>query len=332
MKSEKIRAGIVGGAGYTGGEMLRLLLQHPNMEIAFVNSNSQAGKPVYTVHNDCFGLTDMKFSQSIDNDIDVLFLCLGSGESRKWLEKNGGELNAAAKVIDLSHDFRHGESNVFQKRKFVYGLPELNKGTIKKADNIVNPDLFATCIELGLLPLAAKGEIKSDVHISATTGSTGAGRSLSPTSHFSWRSNNHAPYNIFEHRHLKEINESLQQCGGKSSNYNLFLVPYRGAFTRGILAAIYLESPITDNEAIKLFDEFYESHPFVHIVPFDVDVKQVTNTNNCFLQIKKSGEHLIIISAIDNLVKGASGQAVQNMNLMFGLDEHTGLRLKAGAF
>jgi N-acetyl-gamma-glutamyl-phosphate reductase len=349
MKNNKIKIGIVGGAGYTGGELLRLLCLHPNAEIAFVLSKSQAGKPVYSVHRDYFGLSDLKFTNTLHSNADVLFLCLGHGEAKKWLTSNSHQLGAKSRIIDLSQDFRHKGSNTFLKRKFTYGLPELNREAIKKADNIANPGCFATCIELGLLPLASGNEIASDVHISATTGSTGAGQALSETTHFSWRSNNLSPYKIFEHPHLKEINESLGEFriqNGKAlmssiknnirntnnSEFNINLVPFRGAFARGILATIYMESSLTEKTATELFKKSYKPHPFIHIVPFDVDLKQVVNTNNCFLQIKKIGKHLVIISAIDNLLKGASGQAVQNMNLMFGMDETSGLKLKPLAF
>lgn len=321
----KIKVGIIGGAGYTGGETLRLLLLHPNAEVVFVHSKSQAGKPVYSAHNDCLGLTELKFTDKLSSNVDVFFLCLGHGEAKKFLQENN--IPAKVKIIDLSQDFRHKASSTLQKRKFVYGLPELNKDLIKKADNIANPGCFATCIQLGLLPLAASKNIKSEIHISATTGSTGAGQSLSVTSHFSWRQGNLSPYKIFEHQHLKEISESL---GQKESN--IHFVPYRGAFTRGILATIYLESNLSEKKAVELFQKYYKLHPFVQIAPFDVDVKQVVNTNNCFLQIKKVGKQLVVISAIDNLVKGAAGQAVQNMNLMFGLPETTGLKLKPVAF
>lgn len=332
MSKPKIKAGVVGSAGYTGGEMLRLLLLHSKVEVICAHSESQAGKPIYSAHADCYGLTDLNFSNTLDKEMDVLFLCLGSGESKKFLGKNAIPSGGRLKIIDLSHDFRHRESNEFNGRKFVYGLPELNRDAIKKAKNIANPGCFATCIELGLLPLAAQGVITSDLHVSATTGSTGAGRSLSTTSHFSWRSNNLMPYNVFEHRHLKEINESLEQRGNGSSPYTIFLVPYRGSFTRGILATIYLKTTIGEKEAVQLFKEYYKSDPFVQVVPFDVDVKQVQNTNNCFLQVKKVGNSIVVVSAIDNLLKGASGQAVQNMNLMFGLDEKMGLLLKPSAF
>ncbi|HWY97580.1 MAG TPA: N-acetyl-gamma-glutamyl-phosphate reductase [Bacteroidia bacterium] len=331
MKTSKIKAGIIGGAGYTGGETLRLLLLHPKVELAFILSKSQVGKPITSVHRDCLGLTDLKFTNKLSKDVDVLFLCLGHGESKKWLLANNNKLPAKTKIIDLSQDFRHNENAIFQKRKFIYGLPELNKKQIQKVDNIANPGCFATCIQLGLLPLAANKKILTDIHISATTGSTGAGQSLSETSHFSWRQNNISPYKVFEHQHLKEIGQTINQLQ-PNINPDLFFIPYRGAFTRGILATIYLESSLTEKQAIEMYKDYYKNHPFVHVAPFDVDLKQVVNTNNCFLQIIKKGEQLVIISAIDNLLKGASGQAAQNMNLMFGIDETTGLRLKPLAF
>jgi len=325
----KIKAGIIGGAGYTGGETLRLLLLHPDVEVVFVQSKSQAGKPVVAIHKDCLGLTDLKFTDKLSTAVDVLFICAGHGEAKKFLEQNN--ISAKIKIIDLSQDFRHKKSNTFEKRKFVYGLPELNKDAIKKANNIANPGCFATCIQLALLPLAANHEIKSEVHVSAITGSTGAGQTLSETSHFSWRQNNVSPYKIFEHQHLKEITESLIQLHPDTIPFVKF-VPYRGAFARGILATTYLKSDLSQKKAVEMFQSFYKSSPFVHVAPFEADVKQVVNTNNCFLSVNKIGTELAIVSAIDNLLKGASGQAVQNMNLMFGLDETTGLKLKPVAF
>jgi N-acetyl-gamma-glutamyl-phosphate reductase len=327
----KIKAGILGGAGYTGGETLRLLLLHPGVELVFVHSKSQTGKPLYSTHKDCFGLTDLNFTDKLNNKIDVLFLCLGHGESKKWLTANSHQLSAKIKIIDLSQDFRHTQNAVSGKRKFIYGLPELNKKAIQNAENIANPGCFATCIQLALLPLAAHHKITADVHVSAITGSTGAGQSLSETSHFSWRQNNVSPYKIFEHQHLKEINESLVQLHPAAKPYVKF-VPYRGAFARGILATVYFKSDLSGRDATEIFQSCYKGSPFVHIAPFEVDVKQVVNTNNCFLSVNKIGTELAIVSAIDNLLKGASGQAVQNMNLMFGIDETTGLKLKPSAF
>jgi N-acetyl-gamma-glutamyl-phosphate reductase len=325
----KIKAGIIGGAGYTGGEMLRILVNHPNVEIAFVNSTSNAGNLISDVHTDLIGDTDLKFVSDIPQDIDVLFLCVGHGDARKFLAAT--PINENIKIIDLSQDFRLHEKSTFENREFVYGLPELNRDKIKSAKNIANPGCFATCIQLGLLPLAAKGLINKEVHINATTGSTGAGQSLSTTSHFSWRNNNLSIYKAFEHQHLNEISESLLQLQPSLSEV-LNFIPQRGAFTRGILAAMYLETDLTLEEAQNLYEEYYSAHPFTHVSQKNIDLKQVVNTNKALVHIEKHGGKLFIISIIDNLLKGASGQAVQNMNLMFGFDETAGLKLKAANF
>lgn len=325
----KIKAGIIGGAGYTGGETLRLLLLHPQVDLVFVHSKSQSGKPVISVHHDCLGLTDLNFVNKIGNNIDVLFLCLGHGESKKFLQST--KIPSSIRVIDLSQDFRHTHNSVLGKRKFIYGLPELNRKAIQKAENIANPGCFATCIQLALLPLAANNQLHSEVHISATTGSTGAGQSLSETNHFSWRQNNLSTYKIFEHQHLTEISQSLQQLMPKSRT-SINFVPNRGSFTRGILATTYLETLLSEIQLSDMFELYYKNHPFAHIAPFDIDLKQVVNTNNCFLQVTRKNGKAVIVSAIDNLLKGASGQAVQNMNLMFGIDETAGLKLKPSAF
>jgi N-acetyl-gamma-glutamyl-phosphate reductase len=325
----KIKAGIIGGAGYTGGEMLRILVNHPNVEIAFVNSTSNAGNLISDVHTDLIGDTDLKFVSDIPQDIDVLFLCVGHGDAKKFLTAN--PINENVKIIDLSQDFRLHEKSTFENRAFVYGLPELNRDQIKSAKNIANPGCFATCIQLGLLPLASKGLIKNEVHINATTGSTGAGQSLSTTSHFSWRNNNLSIYKAFEHQHLNEISESLLQLQPSLSEA-LNFIPQRGAFTRGILAAMYLESDLSLEEAQNIYEEYYSNHPFTHVTRKNIDLKQVVNTNKALIHVEKHGGKLFIISIIDNLLKGASGQAVQNMNLMFGLDEAAGLKLKAANF
>lgn len=325
----KVKAGIVGGAGYTGGEMLRLLINHPDVEIAFVHSNSNAGNHVYVVHTDLFGDTDMRFTDTLSTDIDVLFLCVGHGDARKFLEAN--EIPDSVKIIDLSQDFRLSPTSTIANKSFVYGLPELNKEAIKSAQNIANPGCFATTLQLGLLPLAAKGLLNSEVHISATTGSTGAGQSLAATSHFTWRNDNLSVYKAFGHQHLNEIGQSLNQLQpdfGQTLNF----IPYRGDFTRGIFAGIHLDSELEEEEALKLYHDFYAEHPFTHVTSRNIDLKQVVNTNKVFLQVKKHGNKLFIISILDNLLKGASGQAVQNMNLLFGLDERAGLRLKATGF
>jgi N-acetyl-gamma-glutamyl-phosphate reductase len=325
----KIKAGIIGGAGYTGGEMLRILVNHPNVEIAFVNSTSNAGNLISDVHTDLIGDTDLKFTSDIPQDIDVLFLCVGHGDAKKFLAAN--PINENIKIIDLSQDFRLNRNSSVENRQFVYGLPELNRDAIKNANHIANPGCFATCIQLGLLPLAAKGLIKNEVHINATTGSTGAGQSLSTTSHFSWRNNNLSIYKAFEHQHLNEIGESLVQLQPAMSEA-LNFIPQRGAFTRGILASMYLESDLTLEEAQTIYEEYYSAHPFTHVSRKNIDLKQVVNTNKALVHIEKHGNKLFIISAIDNLLKGASGQAVQNMNLMFGLEEKAGLKLKAAYF
>jgi len=324
-----IRAAIVGGAGYTGGEMLRILINHPNVEIVFVHSNSNAGNHIYDVHTDLFGDTDLKFAAELAYNVDVLFLCVGHGDAKKFLEAN--EIPDHIMIIDLSQDFRLSQNSKFKNKSFVYGLPELNREAIKTADNIANPGCFATCLQLGLLPLANKGLLKSEVHVTATTGSTGAGQSLSPTSHFTWRNNNLSVYKVFNHQHLNEIGQSLRQLQGVFDK-DINFVPYRGGFTRGIIASIYTESDLSEAEALKLYQEYYAGHPFTHVTNKDIDLKQIVNTNKCFLQVKKYDNKIFIMSIMDNLLKGASGQAVQNMNLLFGLDERTGLRLKATGF
>jgi len=339
--SPLVKAGVVGGAGYTGGELLRILVNHPNVEIAFVHSNSNAGNYIYEVHTDLFGDTELKFSGELSDEIDVLFLCVGHGDARKFLEAN--PIAAHVKIIDLSQDFRLGKNSKFQNqhltadpeptfRQFVYGLPELNRESIKMAKNIANPGCFATCLQLGLLPLASKGLLTNEVHITATTGSTGAGQSLSPTSHFTWRNDNLSVYKVFDHQHLNEIGESLKQLQPSTAVGALNFVPYRGDFTRGIIASIYTESDLTEEEATKLYTEYYDGHPFTHVTNRNIDLKQIVNTNKCFVQVKKHGNKIFIISIMDNLLKGASGQAVQNMNMLFGLPETAGLRLKAVAF
>ncbi|GGH15551.1 N-acetyl-gamma-glutamyl-phosphate reductase [Pedobacter zeae] len=325
----KIKAGIIGGAGYTGGEMLRILINHPNVEIAFVNSTSNAGNLISDVHTDLVGDTDLKFVSNIEQDIDVLFLCVGHGDAKKFLAEN--PVSETIKIIDLSQDFRLHQKSTFENREFVYGLPELNRDKIKTAKNIANPGCFATCIQLGLLPLAEKGLIRKEVHINATTGSTGAGQSLAATSHFSWRNNNLSVYKAFEHQHLNEISESLLQLQPSLSEV-LNFIPQRGAFTRGILAAMYLETDLTLEEAQNIYEEYYSAHPFTHVSRKNIDLKQVVNTNKALVHVEKHGGKLFIISIIDNLLKGASGQAVQNMNIMFGLEETAGLRLKAANF
>ncbi|MES2807608.1 MAG: N-acetyl-gamma-glutamyl-phosphate reductase [Bacteroidota bacterium] len=329
LKSNKIKAGIVGGAGYTGGEMLRILVNHPNVEISFVHSNSNAGNYLYEVHTDLFGDTEQKFTDVLSTDVDVLFLCVGHGDARKFLETNA--IPDSVKIIDLSQDFRLNQKSSIGNKKFIYGLPELNRDAIKSAQNIANPGCFATCLQLGVLPLAANNLLKTEVHISATTGSTGAGQKPTATTHFTWRNDNLSVYKVFDHQHLNEIGESLKQLQ-PSFDQPISFIPYRGDFARGIFAAIYMDSDLSGEDALKLYQDYYANHPFTHVTNRDIDLKQVVNTNKVFIQVKKYDNKLFIVSMLDNLLKGASGQAVQNMNLLFGLDERAGLRLKATGF
>ena len=319
-----IKVGIIGGAGYTGGELLRILINHPSAELVFVNSQSQAGKPVYSTHTDLLGDTDLLFTDKLPfESVDVIFLCSGHGQSAKFLAENA--VPSSVKIIDLSTDYRD-ESN-----GFVYGLPELNRERIKSANKIANPGCFATSIQLALLPLAANNLLKSEVHVSAVTGSTGAGQSLSASTHFSWRSSNISIYKAFTHQHLAEIGQSLKQLQtGFEKDINF--IPYRGNFTRGIMANVYLDYDGTQEEAVAIFEKYYAEHPFCTISKRPIDLKQVVNTNKCILEIQKHGNKLLITAIIDNLVKGASGQAVQNMNLAFALPETTGLNLKSVGF
>lgn len=322
-----VKAGIAGGAGYTGGEMLRILLNHPSVEISFVQSRSNAGEPVHKVHPDLLGETELHFSSGLNQEIDVLFLCLGHGESRAFLEKN--EINPSIRIIDLSQDFRIAKDARFGERQFVYGLPELDKEGIRNAGNIANPGCFATAIQLGILPLAKAG-LLNEVHTTGITGSTGAGQKLAATSHFSWRVNNIQAYKSLAHQHLNEIMQtiSLLQPTHKPLNF----IPWRGDFSRGIYVSSYTHCDLNIDEARNLYAGYYAAHPFTHLSKEMIDLKQVVNTNKGLIYLEKVGDNLVIHSAIDNLLKGASGQAVQNMNLMLGLKEDAGLRLKAGAF
>lgn len=335
-----IKVGIIGGAGYTGGELIRLLIHHPGTAISFIHSRSNTGKPVHAVHQDLLGDTDLKFTDSPSSgggwgEADVLFLCLGHGESRKFLTEN--KIADKIRVIDLANDFRLTSNQQLGTRNFIYGLPELNREKIKEANNIANPGCFATTIQLGLLPLAKAGLLK-DVYTTGITGSTGAGQSLSATSHFSWRENNIQAYKTLTHQHLGEIHESLHQLQGSfppspdGEGPGVRFVPWRGDFTRGIFISSQLQCDLSLEEMNKLYKDFYTGHPFTHITKEPVFLKQVVNTNKCIIQLEKVGNQLVVHSVTDNLLKGASGQAVQNMNLMFGLDESTGLNLKANYF
>ena len=323
-----INIGIIGGAGYTGGELLRILLNHPHTHIAFVNSESQAGKPVYSTHKDLLGETELTFSNSLPigdewQNIQAIFLCSGHGQSKKFLAENA--IPETVKIVDLSTDFRD------ESEGFVYGLPELNRERIVSATKIANPGCFATSIELALLPLANAGLLKDDVHVSAITGSTGAGQALSASTHFSWRNNNISIYKAFTHQHLAEIGQSLKALQDNFA-FDINFIPYRGNFTRGIMANVYTKFDGTIEEAKALYKSFYANQPFTHVSDTEIDLKQVVNTNKCIVQLQKHGNNLLISSVIDNLTKGASGQAVQNMNLLFGFDETAGLKLKTVGF
>jgi N-acetyl-gamma-glutamyl-phosphate reductase len=331
-RKEVIKIGIIGGAGYTGGELIRLLINHPYADISFIHSRSNAGKPVYTVHQDLIGDTELLFTDNlsslVEGSIDVLFLCLGHGESNKFLKEN--KIAPTIKIIDLANDFRLAAQSFIEDRQFVYGLPELNKEKIKAAQNIANPGCFATAIQLGLLPLAKAGLLK-DIYTTGITGSTGAGQSLSSTSHFSWRANNIQAYKTLTHQHLDEIGESLVHLQ-PSTDVDLSFVPWRGDFTRGIFISSALHCDLSIEELNVLYADYFSEHPFTHLSKEPIFLKQVVNTNKALIQLEKAGSKLVVHSAIDNLLKGASGQAVQNMNLLFALEENTGLRLKANYF
>lgn len=337
MVMPNIKVGIVGGAGYTGGELIRILVHHPHADISFIHSKSNAGNPVHHVHQDLIGETNLSFTQDLSNDIDVLFLCVGHGEAKKFLTDNPIPENV--KIIDLSQDFRLSTEIEAADRPFIYGLPELNREKIKQACNIANPGCFATGIQLGLLPLAKAGMLEN-VYTTGITGSTGAGQSLNATSHFSWRANNIQAYKTLTHQHLNEIHESIHQLQSsfpvspKSSNGKMGLnfIPWRGDFTRGIFISSQIDCNLPQEELNELYEDYYQDHPFTVMSREPIFLKQVVNTNKCVIQLEKVGTKLVIHSAIDNLLKGASGQAVQNMNLLFELDECAGLNLKANFF
>lgn len=322
-----IKAGIIGGAGYTAGELIRILLNHSQVELVFVNSTSNAGNKLYEVHEGLLGETEMAFTDQLPYEkIDVLFFCSAHGDTRKFLESN--KVPSKLKIIDLSTDYRHKAIN----EGFVYGLPEMNRGAIQNANRVANPGCFATAIQLALLPLAKAGLLKDEIHITGITGSTGAGVKPSATSHFSWRENNISVYKAFDHQHLQEIKESLVQLQPDFEK-DINFIPVRGNFTRGIFASVYVTCyPLTTKWAEELYTDFYKDCPFTVVTDKNPDLKQVINTNKCLIHVEKHNGKLLILSCIDNLLKGASGQAVQNMNLMFGLGEREGLNLKASAF
>ena len=323
-----IKAGIIGGSGYTGGELIRILLNHPAAEIDFVYSTTRAGKKVTSAHPDLLGTTDLEFTGNVNLNVNVVFLCLGHGNSTAFLKEHSFSTDTI--IIDLSNDFRLVADANFDGKQFVYGLPELNKSEIENAKYIANPGCFATAIQLALLPLAKANLLENEVHINAVTGSTGAGVSPSATSHFSWRNNNVSWYKPFTHQHLGEINESLHSL--QENTGNLFFMPNRGNFTRGILATSYTKFDGDLSEAKVLYQDFYKDAVFTQISDEPINLKQVVNTNQCHIHLHKHNDLLLVTSAIDNLLKGASGQAVQNMNLILGLEENLGLNLKAGVF
>lgn len=321
-----IRIGIIGGAGYTAGELLRLLIGHPDAEICFVNSSSNAGNKITDVHSGLLGDTDLVFTDELPLDsIDLLYFCTAHGDTRKFLDSHS--LPENLKVIDLSMDYRIKAID----HDFIYGLPELNRRNTCKSRYVANPGCFATCIELGLLPLAKAHLLQSEIYVNAITGSTGAGVKPSSTTHFSWRNNNMSIYKPFEHQHLPEILQSLKQLQ-PDFNGEINFIPYRGDFARGIFATIVLKSTHDIETIYKIYEEYYERDSFTHVIPTPIDLKQVVNTNKCLIHLEKHGDKLLITSIIDNLLKGAAGQAVHNMNLLFGLEETVGLKLKPSAF
>lgn len=322
----KITAGIIGGAGFTGGETIRLLLNHPQAELTFVHSRSNAGKPLHAAHADLIGESNLMFTDNDQQKVDVIFLCLGHGESKKFLADQS--FDKSTRIIDLSQDFRLGESA--KEREFVYGLPELYREQIRKAQNIANPGCFATTLTLGLLPLAKAGLLK-EVYSTGITGSTGAGQKLQDTTHFTWRANNISAYKTLSHQHLREITLHLKHHQ-PSFSAPINFVPWRGDFTRGIFVSSVLSCTVSLEEVRKIFHDYYDDHAFTFVSDRPVDLKQVVNTNKCLIGLEKEGDKLVVHSALDNLLKGASGQAVQNMNLMFGLDERAGLKLKGVVF
>ena len=321
------KVGIIGGSGYTGGELIRLVLIHPELELNFVYSSTKSGISLTNVHQDLLGRTNLNFTSNVNLDVDILYLCLGHGNSISFLKEK--VFNDKTLIIDLGNDFRLKNNQEFKGKKFIYGLPELNRKSIRKSNAIANPGCFATAVQLALLPLAKTQNLDSDVHVNATTGSTGAGVGLGPTSHFSWRNNNLSWYKPFNHQHLGEINQSLANLGSKAK---IHFLPHRGNFTRGIFATAYIEFNGSLKQVENLYKDFYRDHPFTHISSEPLNLKSVINSNNCFLHLHKHEDILLITCILDNLIKGASGQAIQNTNIIMGWDEKLGLELKASTF
>ena len=324
-----IEIGIIGGSGFVAGELIRCLLHHPEVKIKYVYSNSNSGKNIDEIHQDLLEFPDWKFTNKVDSEVDLLFLCLGHGNSKAFLKKS--QFSNKTKIIDLSNDFRLEKDSNYQNRNFTYGLVELNKTEISQSQNVANPGCFATAIQLAILPFVKYSAMLKSLHINAITGSTGAGKSLSQTNAHSWRNNNVSVYKAFNHQHLAEIKESISLYRDPS-NLDINFIPYRGDFTRGIFASVYTESDYCEKELVALYEEFYHESKFTHLIKKDLNLKQVINTNNCLIQVQKIGTKVFVNAAIDNLLKGAAGQAIQNMNLMFGYDESLGLKLKSSYF
>lgn len=327
--NRKIRVAIAGGTGYTGGELFRILLNHPNVEIVAATTTSSEGTPVSSVHRDLIGETDLCFGKEL-NDPDVIFLCLGHGISRQFVDTH--DIKPSCRIIDLGNDFRLDGD--YAGRKFVYGLCESAREAVREAHDVANPGCFATAIQLATLPLAAAGLIQDEIHVTAITGSTGAGKKPGETTHFSYRTDNISIYKLFTHQHLAEIRQNLARVSASDSTYQVNFVPLRGDFARGIFASVYTKAAegVTENDYRRLFEDYYAESPFVFHSSEGISMKEVVNTNKGLVHVELHDGYVHIASCIDNLVKGAAGQAVQNMNLMFGLQEDTGLRLKPSAF
>ena len=321
------KVGIIGGSGYTGGELIRLVLAHPELDLDFVYSSTKSDIPLTNIHQDLLGNTNLKFTKIVNLNVDILYLCLGHGNSISFLKENSFSENTL--IVDLGNDFRLKNDKNFKSRKFVYGLPELQRELIEKSNSIANPGCFATAIQLALLPLAENNKLISDIHVNATTGSTGAGVGLASTSHFSWRNNNLSWYKPFNHQHLEEINQTLDSLGCISK---IHFLPQRGNFTRGIFATSYTKFNGSLKSVKDLYVDYYQKHPFTHVSDENLSLKSVINSNNCFLHLHKHDNLLLITSILDNLIKGASGQAIQNTNIIMGWEEKLGLELKASTF
>ena len=321
------KVGIIGGSGYTGGELIRLVLAHPELDLDFVYSSTKSDIPLTNIHQDLLGNTNLKFTKIVNLNVDILYLCLGHGNSISFLKENSFSENTL--IVDLGNDFRLKNDENFNSRKFVYGLPELQRELIEKSNSIANPGCFATAIQLALLPLAENNKLISDIHVNATTGSTGAGVGLASTSHFSWRNNNLSWYKPFNHQHLEEINQTLDSLGCISK---IHFLPQRGNFTRGIFATAYTKFNGSLKSVKDLYVDYYQKHPFTHVSDENLSLKSVINSNNCFLHLHKHDNLLLITSILDNLIKGASGQAIQNTNIIMGWEEKLGLELKASTF